>query len=120
YRYLKDLRIGVVGATGLVGREMLDILAEHNVPAEQVKAFGSASSHNKKVLYGGGVLTVKDTDGADFSSFDVVLLAVEGHVARELAPRIAALGVLVVDNSSHWRLDKDVPLVVPEVNAEAI
>ncbi len=120
YEHLKDLRIGVVGATGLVGQEMLDVLAEHDVPAEHVQAFASASSHGKKLPYGSGMIRVVDIDGADFKALDVALLAVEGYVAAELAPRITAKGALVVDNSSYFRLDKDVPLVVPEVNAEAI
>lgn len=119
---LDGLRFAVVGATGLVGQEMLKILSENGVKQKNVRAFASAASAGRQLPYGtkGAHLLVEDTDEADFSGFDVALLAVEAEISALLSLRLAVLGVLVVDNSSRWRMDPKVPLVVPEVNAERI
>lgn len=119
---LKGLKFAVIGATGMVGQEMLNILNEKGVLQQNVQAFASLASAGKKVPYGrsGSRLLIRDTDTANFAGFDVALLAVEADISAKLAPWLAKQGLLVVDNSSHWRMDPRVPLVVPEVNPEAI
>ncbi|MCQ2966487.1 MAG: aspartate-semialdehyde dehydrogenase [Alphaproteobacteria bacterium] len=114
------VNVAVVGATGNVGREMLKILAERNFPAENVYAIASSKSVGKEVDFGDKVLFVEDLAKFDFKKADVALMSAGGSVSAEWAPKIAAAGCVVVDNSSQWRMDPDVPLVVPEVNPEAI
>src|ERR671937_983738 len=110
----------VVGATGNVGREMLNILDERKFPADEVVALASRRSVGVEVSYGDRTLKVKALEHFDFSDVDICLMSAGGSVSKEWAPRIAAAGAVVIDNSSAWRYDADVPLVVPEVNAEAI
>jgi aspartate-semialdehyde dehydrogenase len=112
--------VAVVGATGNVGREMLDILAERSFPADEVVALASRRSQGTEVSYGDRTLKVKALEHHDFSSIDLCLMSAGGTVSKEWSPRIAASGAVVIDNSSAWRYDSDVPLIVPEVNAEAI
>ena len=112
-------KVAVVGATGNVGREMLAILAERQFPADEVVALASRRSLGVEVSYGDRRLKCKALDNYDFSDIDICLMSAGGTVSKEWAPKIAAAGAVVIDNSSAWRYDADVPLVVPEVNADA-
>ena len=113
-------KVAVVGATGNVGREMLDILAERNFPADEVVAIASRKSLGVECSFGDKTLKVKAIDHFDFSDVDICLMSAGGAVSKEWSPKIAAQGAVVIDNSSAWRMDPDVPLIVPEVNADAI
>ncbi|WP_445501212.1 aspartate-semialdehyde dehydrogenase [Microvirga sp. G4-2] len=113
-------KIAVVGATGNVGREMLSILAERAFPADEVVALASRRSQGTEVSYGDKTLKTKALDSYDFSDVDLCLMSAGGEVSKEWSPKIAAQGAVVIDNSSAWRYDPEVPLVVPEVNAEAL
>ncbi|MBM6580920.1 aspartate-semialdehyde dehydrogenase [Microvirga sp. BT689] len=113
-------KIAVVGATGNVGREMLSILAERAFPADEVVALASRRSQGTEVSFGDRTLKTKTLDTYDFSDVDICLMSAGGEVSKEWSPKIAAQGAVVIDNSSAWRYDPDVPLVVPEVNAEAL
>lgn len=113
-------KIAVLGATGNVGQEMLNILAEREFPADEVVALASRRSQGTEVSYGDRTLKVKSLDNYDFKGTDICLMATSGVMSAEWAPKIAAKGCVVIDNSSKWRMDPDVPLIVPEVNAAAI
>src|SRR6201999_4226042 len=113
-------KVAVVGATGNVGREMLDILAERRFPADEVVAIASRRSQGTDVSFGDKTLKVKAIDNYDFSDIDICLMSAGGTVSKEWSPKIAAQGAVVIDNSSQWRMDPDVPLIVPEVNADAV
>ena len=113
-------KVAVAGATGNVGREMLDVLAERGFPADEVVALASRRSQGTEVAYGEHTLKVKALDGYDFSDTDICLMSAGGSVSKEWSPKIGAQGCVVIDNSSAWRYDSDVPLIVPEVNADAI
>jgi aspartate-semialdehyde dehydrogenase len=113
-------KVAVVGATGNVGREMLAILDERSFPADEVVAIASRRSQGSQVSFGDRVLTAKALDTYDFSDVDICLMSAGGEISKEWSPKIAAQGAIVIDNSSAWRYDQDVPLVVPEVNAEAV
>ena len=114
-------RVVVVGATGNVGREMLTTLSERNFPADEVAAVASARSAGKKISFGDDkTLIVKDLEKFDFTGYDIALFSAGGETAKKHAPRAAQAGCVVIDNSSFWRMDPDVPLVVPEVNPGAI
>jgi aspartate-semialdehyde dehydrogenase len=113
-------KVAVVGATGNVGREMLSILDERAFPADEVVALASRKSQGSEVSFGDRTLRTKALDTYDFSDTDLCLMSAGGEVSKEWSPRIAAQGAIVIDNSSAWRYDADVPLVVPEVNAEAV
>ena len=112
--------VAVVGATGNVGREMLSILAERSFPADEVVALASRRSQGTEVSYGDRILKVKALEHHDFSHTDICLMSAGSTVSRQWSPKIAAAGAVVIDNSSCWRYDIDVPLIVPEVNADAI
>lgn len=113
--------IAVVGATGAVGREMLNILDERQFPCDTVYAVASDRSHGKEISFGDdAMLKVEALDAFDFSAVDVALFSAGGGIAREYAPRAAAAGAVVIDNSSAFRMEPDVPLIVPEVNADAL
>src|SRR5262252_1664472 len=112
-------KVAVVGATGNVCREMLGILAERSFPADEVVALASRRSQGVEVSYGDRTLKCRTLDHYDFSDVDICLMSAGSAVAKEWAPKIAAAGAVVIDNSSCWRYDADVPLVVPEVNADA-
>src|ERR671927_138191 len=112
-------KVAVVGATGNVGREMLGVLAEREFPADEVVALASRRSQGVEVSYGNATLKCKALEHYDFSDVDVCLMSAGGAVSKEWSPKIAAAGAVVIDNSSCWRYDSDVPLVVPEVNADA-
>jgi aspartate-semialdehyde dehydrogenase len=116
---MSGFKVAVVGATGNVGREMLAILAERQFPVSEVVALASSQSIGREVSFGDRTLKCKALDHYDFSATDICLMSAGGAVSKEWSPRIGKQGCLVIDNSSAWRLDPDVPLVVPEVNAEA-
>ena len=113
-------KVAVVGATGNVGREMLSILAERNFPADEVVALASRRSQGTDVSFGDRTLRCRSLDDYDFSSTDICLMSAGGEVSKAWSPRIGQQGCVVIDNSSAWRTDPDVPLVVPEVNPEAL
>ena len=113
-------KVAVVGATGNVGREMLAVLAEREFPADEVVALASRKSQGVECSYGDKTLKVKALDHYDFSDVDICLMSAGGTVSKEWSPKIGAQGAVVIDNSSAWRMDPDVPLVVPEVNADAL
>lgn len=113
-------KIAIAGATGNVGREMLDILAERGFPADTVVPLASRRSVGQEVSFGDGTIKVQALEGFDFSDTDICLMSAGGSVAKEWAPKIAARGCVVIDNSSAFRYDADVPLIVPEVNADAV
>jgi aspartate-semialdehyde dehydrogenase len=114
------LRVGVVGATGQVGSLMRSILAERAFPVEEIRYFASAASAGSELDWQGTKVVVEDSFKADFAGLDLVLMSSGKVVSKELAPRIAQQGVIVVDNSSAWRMDPQVPLVVSEVNPNAL
>src|SRR4249919_3674459 len=113
-------KVAVVGATGNVGREMLNILDERKFPADEVVVLASRRSVGVEVSYGDRTLKVKALEHYDFSDVDICLMSAGGSVSKEWSPKIAAKGAVVIDNSSAWRMDPDVPLIVPEVNADAV
>src|ERR1700688_3171443 len=112
--------VAVVGATGNVGRQMLEILDERSFPADEVIALASRRSQGTEVSFGDRTLKVKALEHFDFSGVDICLMSAGSVVSKEWSPKIAAKGAVVIDNSSCWRYDADVPLVVPEVNADAV
>jgi aspartate-semialdehyde dehydrogenase len=116
---MSGFKVAVVGATGNVGREMLGILAERRFPVSELVALASTQSIGREVSFGDKTLKCKALDHYDFSGTDICLMSAGGSVSKEWSPKIGAQGCLVIDNSSAWRYDPDVPLVVPEVNAEA-
>ncbi|NJQ16429.1 aspartate-semialdehyde dehydrogenase [Streptomyces bohaiensis] len=113
------MKIGIVGATGQVGGVMREILAERKFPVEQLRLFASARSAGRALPWAGGEVTVEDAATADYSGLDIVLFSAGGSTSRALAEKVAESGAVVIDNSSAWRLDPEVPLVVAEVNPDA-
>ncbi len=115
---MKEYKIAVVGAMGAVGSEMLKTLAQRHFPASEVKALDIAANAGKKVPFGDGELTVRETKIEEFRGVNAALFAVGDAISKELAPQVAATGCVVIDNSAAWRMDPNVPLVVPECNPE--
>lgn len=113
-------KVAVVGATGNVGREMLSILSERGFPADEVVALASRRSQGTEVSFGDKTLKVKPLDQFDFAGTDICLMSAGGEISKQWSPKIAAQGCVVIDNSSAFRYDPDVPLIVPEVNADAV
>ena len=113
-------KVAVVGATGNVGREMLNILAEREFPADEVFAIASRRSLGTEVSFGDKTLKCKDLETFDFSQCDFAVMSAGSAVSKDWSPRIGKTGCLVIDNSSCWRYDAEVPLVVPEVNAHVL
>ena len=113
-------KVVVAGATGSVGREMLNILAEREFPVDQITALASRRSLGTEVSFGDKTLKCKDLDTFDFTGWDIALFAIGSDATKIYAPKAAAAGCVVIDNSSLYRYDHDVPLIVPEVNAHAI
>jgi len=113
-------RVAVVGATGNVGREMLNILEELEFPVDEIHAIASRKSIGVDVAWKNGTIRCEDVEQFDFRRVDVALMSVSGDFSRQWSPKIGAAGALVIDNSSAWRMDPDVPLIVPEVNPDAI
>jgi aspartate-semialdehyde dehydrogenase len=114
------MRVAIFGATGQVGTVMRSVLAERSFPADDVRLLASSRSVGRRLPWAGGEIDVEDAATADFSGIDIALMSSGAASSRELAPRLAAAGAVVIDNSSAWRMDPDVPLVVPEVNADAL
>jgi len=114
------LKVAIVGATGNVGREMLEVLDERTFPADEVVALASRRSQGTEVSFGDRTLKVQALENFDFAGTDICLMSAGGSVSKEWSPRIAKQGAVVIDNSSAWRYDLDVPLIVPEVNADAV
>ena len=112
------MRVGVFGATGQVGRVMLTLLAERKFPYDDLRVFSSARSAGKTVTCGGIQYVVEDTETADFAGIDIAIFSAGATMSAEFAPKVAEAGAIVVDNSSAWRKDPEVPLVVSEVNPE--
>ena len=117
---LTCMRIGIVGATGQVGGVMRGILAERRFPVEELRLFASARSAGRTLPWQDDKVTVEDAATADFSGLDIVLFSAGKASSKELAPKVAAAGAVVIDNSSAWRMDDQVPLVVSEVNPDDV
>ena len=115
---MKKVNLAIIGATGAVGREMLKILAERNFPIGELKLLASSRSAGKKIEYMGKEYTVEEVSNDSFEGMDIVLGAASNAIAKEMAPHIVKAGAVFVDNSSAFRMDKDVPLVIPEINPE--
>jgi aspartate-semialdehyde dehydrogenase len=113
-------RVAVVGATGNVGREMLNILAERKFPADEIIPLASSRSTGREVSYGDKVLKCRNLDDFDFSGVDFCLMSAGSSIAKKYGPKIGETGCMVIDNSSQWRYDSNVPLIVPEVNADVL
>ena len=114
-------KVAVIGATGVVGREILKTLVQRQFPVSEVVALASTRSVGREVSFGDDhTLKIKALDHYDFKGTDIALMSAGGAIAKEWAPKIAAQGCMVIDNSSAWRMDRQVPLVVPEVNADAL
>ena len=113
-------KVAIVGVTGNVGREMLNVLSERNFPVDELIPLASRRSIGKQVSFGDKTLKCRDLETFDFSGIDFCLMSAGSAVSKEWSPRIGAKGCIVIDNSSHWRYDQDVPLIVPEVNPDAI
>ena len=116
----KQYNVAVVGATGAVGEVMLSILAEREFPVGEIAALASSRSAGKTVEFGKRQLTIQDLDEFDFSNTDIALFSAGGSISAEHAPRAAAAGCVVIDNTSHFRNDPDIPLIIPEVNPQAL
>src|SRR6266481_3320467 len=112
-------KVAVVGATGNVGREMLNILDERKFPADEVVALASRRSVGVEVSYGDRTLKVKALEHYDFSDVDICLMSAGGAVSKEWSPKIGAAGAIVIDNSSAWRIDPAVPLIVSALTVHA-
>ncbi len=112
--------VAVVGATGNVGREMLNILDEREFPVNEVFAIASRRSTGVEVSFGDKTLKCQDLETFDFSQCDFALMSAGGEISKQWSPKIGRTGCIVIDNSSAWRYDMDVPLIVPEVNADAV
>jgi aspartate-semialdehyde dehydrogenase len=115
-----QVRVGVVGATGQVGAVMRSVLAERDFPVGEMRYFASSRSAGRTLPWRGDEVVVEDAGTADWSGIDIALFSAGKWTSKELAPRVAAAGATVIDNSSAWRMDPDVPLVVSEVNPEAL
>ncbi len=113
-------KVAIAGATGNVGREMLNILAERQFPADEIVPLASSRSIGTEVSYGDRTLKVSNLENYDFSDTDICLMSAGGSVSQKYSPKIGAQGCVVIDNSSAWRYDSEVPLIVPEVNPDAI
>ncbi|MEU6315603.1 aspartate-semialdehyde dehydrogenase [Streptomyces sp. NPDC047014] len=114
------MRVGIVGATGQVGGVMRGILAERKFPVDELRLFASARSAGSTIEWEGREITVEDASAADYSGLDIVLFSAGGATSKALAEKVASQGAVVIDNSSAWRKDPEVPLVVSEVNPHAI
>jgi len=114
------MHVGIVGATGQVGSVMRRILVEREFPMDSVRFFASERSAGKKIRFQGTEVVVENATTANWDGLDIVLFSAGGGLSKELAPTVASAGAIVIDNSSAWRMDDDVPLVVPEVNPHAL
>ena len=114
------MRVAVLGATGQVGTVMRAILEEREFPVDDLRLFATSRSAGRRIAFRGDEVVVEDAATADVAGVDIALFSGGAAASRELAPRFVAGGAIVIDNSSAWRMDPDVPLVVPEVNAAAL
>jgi len=114
------MRVGIIGATGQVGGVMRSILTERLFPLDEIRFFASARSAGTTINWGGADIVVEDASVADYSDIDIALFSAGGATSLAMAEKVASHGALVIDNSSAWRMDPDVPLVVPEVNADEV
>jgi aspartate-semialdehyde dehydrogenase len=114
------MRVGIFGATGQVGGVMRQVLAERAFPVDELRYFASARSAGRTLPWDGGEIVVEDAELASYDGLDIALFSAGATASRALAPKVAAAGATVIDNSSAWRMDPDVPLVVPEANAHAL
>src|SRR3954470_2962962 len=110
------MRVGVFGATGQVGSVMRKLLLERNFPVDELRYFASARSAGRTLPWGDHEIVVEDATGADYTGLDVALFSMGKYASKDLGPAVAAAGAIVIDNSSAWRMDPDVPLVVADVN----
>ncbi len=117
---MKKLKVGILGATGMVGKELIKVLSDRDFPIEQLRVYASSRSEGKQIETKWGTLTIENADNADYSELDIAFFAIGGGWPKENAPKAIEAGCVVVDNSSTFRYDKDVPLIVPEINPEAI
>lgn len=117
---MKTYSIGILGATGAVGREMMKILSERRFPAGSIRLFASERSAGKIMTFMGNEVTLENAEAADFSGLDFVLGAVSSDLAKKFAPKITSSGAIFIDNSSAFRSDESVPLVIPEINPEDV
>ena len=117
---MRAVRVGVVGATGQVGGVMLSILSEREFPISELRLFASARSAGRSIEWNGRTITIEQADTADYSDLDIVLMSAGATTSRAISERIGASGPVVIDNSSAFRMDPDVPLVVSEVNPDAV
>ncbi len=117
---MKKYNVGILGATGAVGREMMKILEERNFPVGELRLLASARSVGKTLTFRGEEISVQEAKADAFAGLDIVLGAAENDIAKEMAPHIVAAGAVFVDNSSAFRMNDDVPLVVPELNPEDV
>ncbi len=117
---LVAMRVGIVGATGQVGGVMREILVERGFPVDELRVFASSRSEGRRLPWYDREVVVEEAERADFRGLDIVLFSAGSQTSRELAPRVVEQGAIVIDNSSAWRMDADVPLVVSEVNPEAL
>jgi aspartate-semialdehyde dehydrogenase len=115
-----SMRVAIVGATGQVGGVMRQILEQRGFPVDELRVFASARSAGRSLRWHGGEVVVEDAATADYAGIDIALFSAGKYASKELAPRVAAAGATVVDNSSAWRMDPDVPLVVAGVNDDAL
>lgn len=116
----KQYNVAIVGATGMVGQKMIDVLLERKFPVKGLKLLASARSADKKIKIGSETYTVEELKPASFDGVDFAFFSAGGDISKEMAPEAAKRGAIVVDNSSAFRMDEDVPLVVPEVNSFAV
>lgn len=117
---MSSFRVAVVGATGVVGTRMLKVLVDRGFPASEIVPLASARSAGSKVMIGGAEVEVVELADENLDGFDIAIFSAGGGVSRDWAPKFAERGCVVVDNSSYWRMDDEIPLVVPEVNADAL
>ena len=117
---MSGFTVAVVGATGQVGRVMRALLEERNFPVDTIRFFSSARSAGQTLLWKGQDVVVEDVATADYSGIDIAVFSADATASREYAPKFAAAGAVVVDNSSAWRKDQQVPLVVSEVNPDDV
>ena len=117
---MKLYKVGILGATGAVGREMMKILAERQFPISELRLFASSRSAGKVVEWHGRPVMIQEPSEENFRGLDIVLGAAESDIARLYAPEVVRAGAVFVDNSSAYRMDDDVPLVIPEVNPEDV
>jgi aspartate-semialdehyde dehydrogenase len=117
---MREYNVAIVGASGLVGRKMLTVLQERQLPIKKLSLLASARSAGQKLTYNGEEITIEELTENSFEGIDIALFSAGGDISRKFAPIAAQAGCVVVDNSSAWRMDKDTPLVVPEVNPESL